>query len=54
MKFLVKVFDNETNAVVKEKLINSKEELREFCSTQVNFNTQHYFTKKIKKLIKNA
>jgi len=48
MKFLIKVFDNKSNAVVKEKMVNSKAELREFYSTQVNFNTQHYFARKIK------
>lgn len=49
MKFLVKVFDNKSNTVVKEKMVNSKAELREFYSTHVDFNTQHYFAKKIKK-----
>lgn len=49
MKFVVKVFDNKSNTVVKEKKVNSKAELREFYSTQVDFNTQHYFAKKIKK-----
>lgn len=49
MKFLIKVFDNKSDKVVKEKMVNSKAELREFYLTQIDFNTQHYFAKRIKK-----